>query len=194
MIVRLSFVNRPVVVIGSSGEAPPRIERLLAEGAVVTTLGSPDALRPLAWRRWKLRHRHRITSSAFVLATDRDARLNAWLARRASTAGFLLCTLDETATCNVFHVAVREPLPGVEIAVSSSGGSPAFASRLATKLERAVTEEDRFVYEGFLDLRRSTRAQGASTFSVDRSEAEASLRERYRATSLNVPADTASRP
>lgn len=180
MIVRISFDGRPVTVIGSSEEAPPRIERLKSEGAMVVTLPSPEALTGFAWQRWRLRHRHRIDTSMFVLATDRDARLNAWLSERARAAGFLLCTLDETATCNVFHVAVREPLPGVEIAVSSSGGSPAFASRLATKLQAAVTEEDRFVYEGFLDLRRATRAQGQSTFSVDWNEAEASLRTRYR--------------
>ena len=172
MMVSLDIKDRAVLVIGSGSEAVSRSKALSSEGARVTLVSTSD---PSLGTQlggvnfsYQPRLRARNLKGVFlVIATDRDRVINEWLFKKSKRRKFLLNTLDEKSSSNFYHVATRRVHPSVEIAVSTNGASPAFASRLSTRLASQVGSEDIAVLDAFISARRQLRSHGQSTFDFD---------------------------
>jgi siroheme synthase (precorrin-2 oxidase/ferrochelatase) len=182
VIIALDLQGTLSIVIGETSEALTRATRLAEEGSLVTyyfgtrppQIGS---VHPNITLRPGLRPRRRALRRArLILATDRDARTNVFLARVLRGRPNLLNTLDEKQTCNFFHVATRRPHPSISIAVSTHGQSPRFAGVLASQLAEAVTATDLELFERFVAYRNKLHTAGASTMLADWSAIETALR------------------
>ena len=172
MMISLDLKDMTVLVIGSSYEAVSRSETLCLEGARVTLVSTsnPDLGAQLKGVNFCYQRRLRVRNLKgifLVIATDRNRAINEWLFKKSRRFGFLLNTLDEKPTSNFYHVAVRRVDPRIEIAVSTKGASPAFASRLSTRLANQVGIEDIAVLDTFISTRRLLKSSGRSTFDFD---------------------------
>ncbi|NNN19026.1 MAG: hypothetical protein HKL84_04140 [Acidimicrobiaceae bacterium] len=181
MIVSLRLADKPVLVVGSGREAVYRSEMLSLNGAKVrlvsTAKRSPELQLCGANFSFQKRLRTRDLKGVFlVIATDRDSATNEWLAKKSRKFGFLLNTLDERQTSTFYNVAVRRVSPDVQIAVSTDGSSPAFASRLSTRLANQVDQRDLEVLQAFKSNRDRLKAIGQSTFDFDWNELEYQVR------------------
>ncbi len=181
MLVSFDLGSKPVVVIGSSEEAVGRARACADEGAIVKLIVAPPAVLSgdisgvaLTFRRTV---RSRDLRGAFlVIAADRDKKLNSWLKKRARREGFLLNTVDEPDTSSFFNVATRTIDSSFEIAVSTGGASPAFASRMSSLLAARITETDVKVFHEFRQTRKRLIAQGISTLGFDWDQLESKVR------------------
>ena len=172
MMISLDLKGRTVLVIGSSSEAISRSKTLSHEGAKVTLVSTSDPALGIQLEginfSYQPRLRVRDVKGAFlVIATDRNKAMNEWLFKKSRKFGFLLNTLDEKPTSNFYHVAARRVDPHIEIAVSTNGASPAFASRLSNRLANQVGIEDIAVLDAFISTRRLLKSKGRSTFDFD---------------------------
>lgn len=196
MIISLDLKDKRVVVVGSSDTAVARAARMVEEGASVKLilLDFPSSLPSLDVREIVQKKgvaKKDLRGAFLVLATDRNKALNIELKKLADEMGFLLNTLDEKTTSNYFNVAIRRIGPSIELAVSTSGASPAFASRLSTRLANQVTETDIRVFERFSQARRELQRLGIPTSTIDWDELELNvrsneLRDRGGSGSLNA--------
>lgn len=193
MMISLDLKDRTVLVIGSSYEAVSRSKILANEGAKVTLVSTSDPTLGIQLEEvdfcYQPRLRVRNLKGIFlVIATDRNRAINEWLFKKSKRFGFLLNTLDEKSTSNFYHVAVRRVDPRIEIAVSTNGASPAFASRLSTRLANQVGIEDIAVLDAFISTRQLLKSTGRSTFNFDWSGLEDHVRtRRYAETVLAYP-------
>ena len=146
--INLDVQDRVCLVIGGDEEATERVTRLLDAGAKVTVIGPSltDELKKLAASARILhRGRHFRTSDVesgvwLVLNTIReDQTLVKDLFALSKSKNFLVCSSDEPAYSNFTMPALvsRGPL---RIAISTSGVSPALASRLRQDLEPLFDE------------------------------------------------------
>jgi siroheme synthase-like protein len=187
MMVKLRLQNRMVVVIGATDEAVQRANSFVSQGARVLLVGTPArgwtsliSVRDdssLSYRYAKRPRRKDLKRAALVVATDRDAAINAWLSAKALRYRFLLNTLDVPEYCDYYHVAIRRPHPDIELGVSTNGHSPAFASSLATRLAKAVTDDDCHTYEVLKQIRQQLRQQGQSPSSLNWVQLELETRQ-----------------
>ena len=172
MMLSIDLKDRTVLVIGSTPEAVARSKKLSHEGAkvILVSTSNPDLGTKLegVGFSYQTRLRSRTLKGVFmVVATDRDRAVNKWLYKKSRKLGFLLNTLDEKATSNFYHVAVRRIHPVLEIAVSTNGASPAFASRLSTQLANQVNCTDIAVLDAFISTRTQLKCRGQKTFDFD---------------------------
>lgn len=187
MMVKLRLENRMVVVIGASDEAVQRANSFANQGARVLLVGTPaGGWAPLisvqddssmSCRYAKRPSRKDLKRAALVVATDRDDVINTWLSDKAKRYRFLLNTLDVPEYCDYYHVAIRRPHLDIEIGVSTDGHSPAFASSLATRLAKTVTDDDCHTYEVLKQIRQQLRQQGQSPSSLDWVQLELETRQ-----------------
>ncbi|MDA8277872.1 MAG: hypothetical protein M0Z45_06735 [Actinomycetota bacterium] len=198
MIINLDLKGRKIAVVGDGSDAIYRAKKMASEGASVTlfsdvvTVGaleeSPTDRQSSSIKIEPAKKifgrtifaRKRVADFTMIVATDRKNDINIELAKRARRYNILLNTLDEPATCNFSHVAVKEPIPGVEVAISTGGRSPAFASHLARKINSTIDEIDHEVFEAFVEARQEVKSQGRSTFEVDWKEIAAEIERRHR--------------
>lgn len=177
----LELFGRSVLVVGSGSEAERRAVNLIGEGAEVTLLTtqgtstSDDRVKVKALKRIRV-HRRDLRGVFLVVATDRDRQTNEWLYCQSRKMGFLLNTLDEKETCNFYHTSVRKVHPSLEIAVSTGGASPAYASRLSTRLAREIGDDEIAVFDAFIAARYQLKDAGLSTFDFDWNALEGRLR------------------
>lgn len=169
MIVSVNLTGKKVVVVGSTPEAVSRARSLCEEGAKVALLvGHKEQCPAGLWtaievlRPPKLRSRY-FKDAFLVVATDRNREINEKLYRWSFRHGFLLNTLDEKESCNFYHVASRRITPMLEIAVSTNGASPSFASRLANRIRNQVSIDDIAVLDAFVSTRVQLKGKGMST-------------------------------
>jgi len=193
MMVSLDLKGRPVLVIGTGPEALARSRALAGEGAQVTLVSKVGISErgELGGMGFSLHSKFRkrdLKGIFLVIATDRNKVLNSWLAKQTKVFGFLLNTLDEKETSNFYNVAIRRVAPSVEVAVSTGGVSPAFASRLSSRLASYVKIEDLAVLEAFIETRNALRNAGQSTFNFDWIGLEAKVRSGIASTLANYAA------
>jgi len=150
-MIKLS--RRRCVVVGAGKVAAAKIKGLLACGAQVTVV-SPEAgssIRSqagkgkLIWRRKSFSPRDIAGAFLVIAATDSPA-VNAAVFRSCQTRRVLCNSVDDPAHCDFFYPAVvrRGPL---QIAISTSGRSPALAARLRRELARQFGPE----WSGFVE-------------------------------------------
>jgi len=172
MMISLNLKGRTVLVVGSGHEAVSRSKSLSNEGAKVTLVSTSDPALGTRLEGVNFSYQPKLRARNFkgvflVIATDRDKAINEWLFKKSRKFGFLLNTLDEKQTSSFCHVAVRRIDPHIEIAVSTNGASPAFASRLSTRLASQVGIEDLMVLDAFVASRALLKANDRSTFDFD---------------------------
>ena len=165
--INLDVQDRLCVVVGGGDEAADKAARLLEAGAKVTVVSPTlsEALKGLAAAA-KILHRGRRFKLSdvdggvwLVLNTVRnDEVLSRDLFAQAKQKGFLLCSTDQPAYSNFTMPALvaRGPL---RIAISTSGVSPALASRLRQDLEPLFDER----FEVFLEWLDAYRAHLQAT-------------------------------
>lgn len=184
MIVSLKLQGKPVYIIGDSTEAVHRANSAHAEGAQVCIFGflSQDdrsKTRPGIAVFDRIPTNRELSNVYLVIATDRNRKINEWLHRASQKRKFLLNTLDEKTSCNFFHLATRRLSDNIEIAVSTDGYSPAFASRYVRRIASGFSQQDFAVFEAFVETRKRLKETGLSTFDFDWDFLESSVRTKF---------------
>lgn len=143
----VNLLGQKCVVVGAGAIAAGKIEGLLLCGASVEVV-SPRAVLEIRHhaRAGTLRLRQKRFSAddvdgAFLVVAATNARkINGAVFRACKARGVLCNSVDDPEHCDFFYPAVvrRGPL---QIAISTSGVSPAFARTLREKLEAQFGEE-----------------------------------------------------
>jgi precorrin-2 dehydrogenase / sirohydrochlorin ferrochelatase len=145
MFVKLA--GRPCLVVGAGGVGTSKIEGLLAAGAAVRVV-APEATPVVAdWSRagklsWQARgFESQDLDGAFLTVVATPSReLNARVFQEASRRGVLCNVVDDPPHCDFYYPAVVRR-GDLQIAISTSGRSPALAARLRQDLEQQFGAE-----------------------------------------------------
>ena len=149
----LDLAGRQCVVIGAGTIGEGKIQGLLATRAKLTVLAPTATPAVREWARQGLIDYHErcfepedLDRAFLVVAATSSAEVNHRIHREARRRGVLCNVVDDPGHCDFFYPAVvrRGPL---QIAISTSGVSPAFARRLRQRLEAQFGEE----YGAWLD-------------------------------------------
>ncbi len=142
--VFLKLAGRPCLVVGAGAVAESKIAALLDSGAQVTVV-APNAGKPIerlaASRqiRWVPRKfaPSDLDRAFLVVAATSDPAVNRAVFREAAERGILCNSVDDPPNCDFYFPAVvrRGPL---QIAVSTSGESPALAQRIRREIEESL--------------------------------------------------------
>src|SRR6476660_10365770 len=129
-----------VVLVGGGAVGPRKLRGLLAIGAVVRLISpaaTPD-LRALADNgaiTWHARAYQPgdLTGARLVFTATDQRAVNAQVADDAAALG-LLCNVADDPRAGDFHLPAVHREPGLLVAVSTAGASPARAKRLRDKI------------------------------------------------------------
>lgn len=143
----LKLEGRRCLVVGADTVGQPKIESLLLAGAKVLVIAprATPRVRALAlskqivWRKREYISSDLANVFLVVAATDSPS-LHQKIYRLAQRRGVLCNSVDDPARCDFFYPAVvrRGPL---QIAISTSGSSPALAQQLRRQLEKQFGAE-----------------------------------------------------
>ena len=144
--------GRRCLVVGAGPVAEEKIESLLRAGARIEVVAPEATVRAQGWARArKLRWRRRefrasdLTGAFLVIAATSSPQLHAQIFRQARRLGVLCNSVDDPAHCDFYYGSVVRR-GDLQIAISTSGRSPALAQRLRKKLEKEIRGE----YEQFV--------------------------------------------
>ena len=142
----LDVRGEPVVIVGG-GEVAARKARSLERCGAAVTLVAPELCGALAQQvaRGAMVHRAKpfeegdLAGARLAVAATNDARVNGQVAAAARAAGIAVNVADdmEHSTLVMASVVERGPL---QVAISTSGASPALARRLRARIEEAIPE------------------------------------------------------
>jgi precorrin-2 dehydrogenase/sirohydrochlorin ferrochelatase len=160
----LDVTARECIVVGGGEVAARKVESLLEAGAHVTVV-SPQlspALEAIVARSLVIHldrryQRGDLTGSALVYAATDDPELHRELAVEARALGIPINVIDVPELCTFISPAVVKR-GDLEIAISTSGASPAFAARLRRKLEEQFGAEYALTLEVLRAARRRLHA------------------------------------
>jgi len=149
----IKLAGRPCLVVGAGGVGTSKIAGLLAAGATVRVV-APEATPEVAeWSRagrisWEARGFESPDLDATFLAVvaTPSRELNARVFEEASRRGILCSVVDDPPHCDFYYPAVVRR-GDLQIAVSTSGRSPALAARLRRDLEQQFGPE----YEAWVE-------------------------------------------
>src|SRR5216683_423607 len=137
----VDVTGRKCLVVGGGDVAVRKVESLLDADALVTVV-SPhldDALAAMV-KRGAITHIDRtyrrgdLSGFALAYAATDDSRLHREIAAEAHELGTMLNVVDVPALCTFIAPAVVQQ-GALQIAISTTGASPAFAARLRRDLE-----------------------------------------------------------
>lgn len=143
----LKLAGRRVVVVGAGRVAEGKIAGLLRCGAEVRVVAPRASARVrawarrglLAWEKQRFRPRH-LGGALLAIAATSSAEVQEEVFREARRQGMLCNAVDDPARCDFFYPAlVRRG--ALQIAISTSGQSPALAQRLRKELARQFGPE-----------------------------------------------------
>jgi precorrin-2 dehydrogenase/sirohydrochlorin ferrochelatase len=144
MPIFLKVSRRHCLVVGAGHAAWQKVESLVACGATVQVVAihAIEPIQSLAKKgaiRLELRkYSPRDLDDAFlVIAATDNPRVNQAIFQAANARKLLVNTVDEPQRCDFYFSSVvrRGPL---QIAISTSGESPAFARRLGKEIDAAL--------------------------------------------------------
>lgn len=160
--------DRRVLVVGIGRGSSQRVDRLRAEGALVTLVARGASAAPHAGvviedREFEERD---LDGVCLVVAATDSRRQNEQIAHAAGLRGILVNAVDDPPSCSCYFTA--EHCDGdVVIAVSTSGASPSLAQwlrdRVATSLPRGLGD----VATELRGRRRALLEAGKSTEGLD---------------------------
>ena len=165
MFVKLP--GRRCLVVGGGKVAEGKAESLLTSGAVIVVVAPEVTEKIASWSReqrliWHARQFQPsdLDGSFLVIAATGVDAVNESVFREAGARGILCNAVDEPERCHFYYPAVVRR-GRLQIAISTSGLSPALASRLRQELEEQFGPE----YERWLEelgaMRRETFARRA---------------------------------
>ncbi len=140
----IKLAGRPCVVVGAGSVAATKITSLLECGARVTVIAprATDSIQQLAASRrihWLPRRfvPNDLARAFLAIAATADASVDRAVFLAAQQRGILSNSVDDPPNCDFYFPAVvrRGPL---QIAISTSGESPALAQRLRRELDHAL--------------------------------------------------------
>jgi precorrin-2 dehydrogenase / sirohydrochlorin ferrochelatase len=142
----LNLQGRTCVVIGGNETAEAKAQELLNAGAKVRLMASSVTDRIADWsRQGQIQWENRLYKSgdlidAFLVVSVADSETNARVFEEAEARQIVCNSLDDPHHCNCYASAVvrRGPL---QIAISTSGKSPALAQRLRKDLAEHFGED-----------------------------------------------------
>lgn len=160
----LDVAGRECVVVGGGEVAARKVESLLEAGAAVTVVGPrlSSKLEALA-ASGIVRHvgrayqRGDLRGCALVYAATDDPKLHRELAAEARALGIPINVADVPELCTFIAPAVVKR-GALQIAISTSGASPAFASRIRRTLEQQFGTEYAITLEVLRAARRHLQA------------------------------------
>jgi len=143
----MKLTGRQCLVIGAGKVAAAKIESLLSCGAQVTVIGPKAVSRiracakagRLIWHGRRFSARDLNGAFLAIAATD-SAAINATVFRACQARKILCNSVDDPEHCDFFYPAVVER-GALQIAISTSGRSPALAARLRRELARQFGPE-----------------------------------------------------
>ena len=143
----LNLTGRKCVVVGAGAVGEGKIQGLLAAGAVLVVLGLTATPKVEQWARQGLLAYSRrsfepddLEGAFLVVAATSSAEVNKLVHDEARRRKVLCNVVDDPEHCDFFYPAVVRR-GALQIAISTSGVSPAFARRLRQKLETQFGEE-----------------------------------------------------
>jgi precorrin-2 dehydrogenase / sirohydrochlorin ferrochelatase len=143
----LKLAGRRCLVIGAGPIAQEKIESLLRARASVSVVAPHATGQIRSWARaTKIRWEARkfapsdLEGVFLVVAATSSPALHAKIYRQARRSGILCNVVDDPAHCDFYYGAVVRR-GDLQIAISTSGHSPALAQRLRKKLELEIDAE-----------------------------------------------------
>ena len=166
--VNLELRDQPVLVVGGGPVAARKVAGLLDAGAAVTVV-APQAVRELrdnAALRWHERPYQRGEAASYrvVITATNDPEVNAQVARDARATGVPVNSADDPDNCTFTLPAVVRH-GDLQITVSTTGRSPAFAAWLKTRIEALLDDSYVDVLELLAEARDDLHDDGISTES-----------------------------
>jgi len=156
----IKLAGRPCVVVGAGSVAASKIASLLECGAQVTVVAprAAEAVERLSATR-KIRWLPRkfapsdLARAFLVIAATSDAVVNRAVFLEAQTRGILCNSVDDPPHCDFYFPAVvrRGPL---QIAMSTTGESPALAQRICREIEESLDDSVGAWVEEIGEMRR----------------------------------------
>ncbi|MBZ5704138.1 MAG: bifunctional precorrin-2 dehydrogenase/sirohydrochlorin ferrochelatase [Acidobacteriia bacterium] len=145
MFLKLS--GRQCLVVGAGRVGEPKIAGLISAGAKVLVVAPRATEAVEQWARaGKIAWQPRSFSSAdldetfLVVAATSSSKLNHCIFREAQRHNILCNVVDDPAYCDFYYPAVVRR-GALQIAISTSGQSPALAQRLRKQLEQQFGPE-----------------------------------------------------
>lgn len=159
--INLDLKDRRVLVVGGGAIAEGKARQLVEAGAQVLVV-SPDLTESLAelngqkkiiWRQGVFAESDLQNVWLVISATD-DQAVNQAVARAAGERGLLCNVVDQPALCN-FITPALVTRGGLQISVSSGGGSPSVTQRVKREIGELIGDE----YGELLELAAEMRAE-----------------------------------
>jgi siroheme synthase-like protein len=164
--VLLKLRGRLTVVIGGGYGTEDRVRALLAAGARVRLISPASTEQITRWvEQGRIEHLTReyapgdLEGAFLVIACPRDRAHNARIWEEAEARGILMDAIDDSPHANFILPAIHRQRDLV-VAVSSSGKSPALASRVRDRIARDLGP----AYGEFLDLLGELRPEVIKCF------------------------------
>jgi precorrin-2 dehydrogenase/sirohydrochlorin ferrochelatase len=162
--VFVKLANRPCLVVGAGAVATSKIAALLECGARITIVApcaSPDAqqLAAAGKLRWLPRkfQRDDLAGAFLAVAASSDAAVNRAVFLESQRLGILCNSVDDPPHCDFYFSAVVRR-GDLQIAVSTSGESPAVAQRIRREIDASLDESVGDWLRRVGDLRRKIMA------------------------------------
>jgi siroheme synthase-like protein len=147
--VFLDLVDRPCLVVGGGPIACGKVQGLIDAGARVTVVAPRVDARIAQWHAdqkcaWHARPflPEDIGEAFVVIAATDDRALNAFIYQLANRQNRLANAVDDTGNCNFIAPAIARAGP-IQVAVSTSGASPALAKQLRDEIQRGLLTPQR---------------------------------------------------
>lgn len=164
----LKLRNRPCLVVGAGRVGESKIAGLLAAGAKVRVVAPQATPKVESWARSrKLRWLQRefraedLRGILLVVAATSSRDLHQKIFRLARKEGALCNVVDDPPLCDFYYPAVVRR-GALQIAISTSGRSPALAQRMREQLERQFGPEFKAWLEHLGKLRAKLRTIASS--------------------------------
>ncbi len=166
--VYLNLKGRRVVVVGGGEVAERKTESLLDTGASVLVI-SPEVTPHLAaladQKRIELRKREYshgdCADAALIFSATGDPEVRRNVYGEAMARGIFINTADQPALCSFIMPAVLRR-GDIGVAISTSGTSPALASRLREKISKIIGPEYAQLAELLSQIRSEIRGRVSS--------------------------------
>lgn len=159
--INLDLAGRSVLVVGGGVIAEGKARQLVEAGALVLVV-SPTLTESLAelagqgkivWRQGGFAESDLDGVWLVISATD-DQAVNEAVAKAAAERSLLCNVVDQPALCN-FITPALVTRGGIQISVSSGGGSPSVAQRVKREIGELIGEE----YGDLLEVASEMRAE-----------------------------------
>ncbi|HXG53618.1 MAG TPA: bifunctional precorrin-2 dehydrogenase/sirohydrochlorin ferrochelatase [candidate division Zixibacteria bacterium] len=159
----LQLSGRRCLVIGGGAVAERKIAGLLEAGAVVAVVSPEVTPRIARWAeagtvglRARAYRRGDLSGYEIAFATTGDREVNAQIREEAVERGVWLNAADDPESCDFVLPSVLRR-GDLVVAVSTGGGSPAFARAIREELERHFTSEHEILARVAAEVRRELR-------------------------------------